>query len=315
MHKIYTVLNNVNVETSVLSGFLDFCPGDKFTEVENPMEADAVFMFGNLSDNHTNIRFGDHTLENNQHTMMLAQALDQKCRIIWLDSIGPTVASETIPRGYRDFVRPDDIPVSPSSLPDHPNKQEHVYHIPSYIFYHIDRFQRKPKSMVIMGDQFSGNIDMIRSIIPHIDQVFVTNTDNDDMIISASPEKNKIKCGIIDYPFGIRKVLSQYEYVLNIHEWVGMELMGFEGGFCGSHPIYPDTQYYRDLFHDFDGVALFDTNNPVDSIVSIINKKSDWVDNHMADFVKKYSAENHLPQFWNNVSDILDARKTAKTSA
>ena len=81
--------------------------------------------------------------------------------------------------------------------------------------------------------------------------------------------------------------------------------MGIEGGMCGCQPIYPDTEFYRDIF-DETGVAFYDINDASESIKSIISNGSTFTDEQVEQFREKFSAEDNLPDFWNKAYQIYD---------
>ena len=81
-------------------------------------------------------------------------------------------------------------------------------------------------------------------------------------------------------------------------------MMGIEAGMTGCQPIYPDTEFYRDIF-DGTGVAFYDLNNPVDSLKSIISQGSTFTDEQIEKFRENFSAEDNLPEFWSSVYKLM----------
>ena len=68
----------------------------------------------------------------------------------------------------------------------------------------------------------------------------------------------------------------------------------------GASDIYPDTEFYRDVF-DETGIIFYDTKNPVESLRSIIQTGSQFNPKTTEAFRKQFSAEDNLPDFWESV--------------
>lgn len=313
MFKIMNLIEHVNQQTPVGIGndFMESFPAGKFQETEDPAEADAYLVFVTMNNYDVQCDIVTLSLWNTEYIAKLAKGIGEKPIIGWIDvnhhiDVSPTESVMT--EKFNQLMQAKDIPVAPTSIPDHPNGHPHVFQVMNRDFYHSNRFARKPNSVIIMEDQFTSDFQTIMGIMPSISELYISNFNDhhisDETKASFEKYKDKIKYGNSDYPSGVRKMLQQYEYVLSVRDWVGMELMGFEGGMCGAHPIYPDTPMYREMF-DGSGVKLFDLANPVDSISKIVSEKSTWVDEHMADFTNKYCGENNIPLFWDSVYDIL----------
>lgn len=80
-------------------------------------------------------------------------------------------------------------------------------------------------------------------------------------------------------------------------------MMGVEGGMCGCQPIYPDTEFYRDIF-DGTGVVFYDTTHPAESLRSIIQEGSKFDKKTMEAFRERFSAEDTLLGFWEKVYEL-----------
>lgn len=288
---------------SVLEAYLDNMPSGKFIEVMSFEEADILFMFGNMTENHVDTIMNTHKLVNNIETLKLAQAIEDKPCIVWYDSIGPNVIDNPELPGLALEIRDKDFAVSITVLPPGSNHYERVGHIRSNLFKVTDRFERKLNSLIMMSDHFNQHNEDMVDVAGSIKNLCVTK---------SNPEHNEgniLHVGL-DHPFGVINRLNMYEYVLSTQEHVGMELFGFEGGFCGANPIYPDNPYYRSLFSEVTGVKFFDVNNRSTSIIDIVSQPSDWIENHMQTFIDYFSSETNLNKFWNSIYDVLEARST-----
>ena len=273
------------------------------TETDDIKSADAFFIMGSMGQAHFHSKLADFeyvTLRENKERLQMANTLLRKPVIIFWDTHGPES-----PKDYEvdlGSLKKNDIPVGWASLPSgHKNTQEFIGVVSATEYRLIRRYARRPKSLMIIGDSFDFIQDEMREVIPLFESVLVTN-------MHTLPE------GFDEFPnlshaqFGADQIwdeLLKVEYVLSTRTEMGLEMMGVEGGFSGARPIYPDTPFYRDIFQRCEGVAFFDAGNVVESIKEIVAAPNTWIAEHHADFVREFSAENTIPQFWKNVVNIL----------
>ena len=105
-------------------------------------------------------------------------------------------------------------------------------------------------------------------------------------------------------PEEMRSVLSDSEWTLQCYEYTGIELMGIEGGFCGAHPIYLDTPFFKKVYGQNLGVTYVNPKKIDEEVVSAIEAGSDW-DKHKEAFILEFGAEYHMPKFWESVMKIV----------
>ena len=309
MLKIYNNIQNIGqVYDSISSAYLDYAPIDKFRETNDPEEADIVLLNGvispiqNLS---VNIFNGALGLFNVAKVGSISKGVaSAKGRIIWLDTMGPKInRAENIYAGAA--FRDNDIVISPATIPERPNLFTHLFHVEKSVFHKYERFERVPGSVMVSHDNLFPETDWINGIMDAVSELHVTKKDaiSPDVADALQENISKVSVAMLPYPKGIAYEASQCEFVLHTHTTLGVEMMGIEAGMCGCQPIYPDTEFYRDIFDDT-GVVFYDTDNAVDSLKTIISEGASWSDEQIEAFRSKFSAEDNLPAFWDHVSQL-----------
>lgn len=312
MFKIYNMANMGQVFAAISNGFLDYVPDNTFQEVSDIRDADIIFMAALVSDGRFDIRMPHDlgSLTDAQNMANLWTALAEKPRIIWVDTMGPSL--------YRDPAILDpvvtglserDILISPASLPTTLKLFTNTSHLEKFIFRPRVRFERVKGSVIASHDQVVDesipNIsfkNVLADIMDVVSHLYITGRDilSDEVVSAFGKSLAKVSAENLTYPQGVAQKLSMAEFVLVTHTRVGIEIMGVEGGLSGCQPIYPDTEFYRDIFDDT-GVIFFDTNNPTESLREIIRAGSKFDKKTTEAFRTKFSAEDTLPGFWENV--------------
>lgn len=302
---IYNNIQNIGqVYDTISSAYLDYAPVDKFSETHKLEESDIVFMNGVINTNmnlSVSVINGGLGLFNISKVAGISKGIDNaKGRIIWLDTMGPSInRDESLYSGVG--LRENDIVISPATVPDRPNLFTHLFHIEKSMFHKYERFDRVPGSVMISHDNLVPEANLVNGVIDAVSELHVTKAATlSSMVPDALRENNKVSCEMLPYPKGIAYKASQCEFVLHTHTTLGVEMMGIEAGMCGCQPIYPDTEFYRDIFEDT-GVIFYDTDNAVDSLKSIIADGASWSDEQVEAFRSKFSAEDNLPAFWDHV--------------
>lgn len=316
MLKIYNNFNNRQVFQSISHGFLDYVPGAKFREVLDIAEADIIFMKGVIDPSgvfSVEVSSTGVSLRNLRELSDFYSVLDAKHRMIWVDAMGPSVNRDaSLFDPETTGLRETDILISPGTIPPRPNTFRDVSHIEKFVFRHRNRFERVPGSVVISSENVLNRGEpeketpmMIANLMGFISRLIVTNVHSPDSLMTAAFAKyaSKVSYENLSYPQGVVYHLSQAEFVLHTHTRLGIEMMGVEGGMCGCQPVYPDTEFYRDIF-DGTGVEFFDTQNPVESLRSILKAGSKFDKKTTEAFRTKFSAEDTLPGFWEKVYEV-----------
>ena len=296
---------------SIRNGFLDYAPGDKFREVPDIEDADVIFMTGVISNGSLSLHLSGQSvnLETLSYHANLYQNLVEKKRMIWLDTMGPLILEDG---AIFDVLRETDILVSYYSLPREINTFGDVFPIEKGLFRERTRFERMKGSVVISHDNIinhtsaeSNTPEVIAEVLQDVSHLSVTKSQGlqESVQTAFAGNLHKVSCENLSYPFGVANKLSQSEFILSTHTNLGIEFMGIEGGMCGCQPIYPDTPFYREVF-DGTGVVFFDTENPVESLRSIIAAGSKFDEETTEAFRTRFSAENTLPNFWEDVYDL-----------
>ena len=308
MLSIYNNIFNIGqVYDSISSGLLDHAPLDKFRETFDVEEADIVLMSGVISSQGTlsvNVSNIGLDLSNLSEISKLAGNIDRKHRIVWFDTMGPAINKN---KALFASLRDTDVVISPASVPKHPNLFTNAWHIEKSVFHRYERFERVPGSVMMSRDNLMPEVDMVAGVMEVVKQLHVTKAADLTDVITKPLTKymDRISCEMLSYPKGIVYKASQCEFVLHTHTTLGAEMMGIEAGMAGCQPIYPDTEFYRDIF-DKTGVAFYDIDTPVSSLKSIISKGSTFTDKQVAAFREKFSAEDNLPAFWEHVYNLYN---------
>ncbi|MXV74730.1 hypothetical protein F4Z99_10665 [Candidatus Poribacteria bacterium] len=313
MIKIHNMANLNQVFDAISNGFLDYVPGDKFREVADINDADIVFLAGALSQGRLEFRMPQGltpSFENMKTLADLYNALADKPRIIWLDTMGPDLYHDpALLDTETSGLTEKDVLVSPASLPPFPNLFTDVSHIEKSVFRPRSRFERVKSSVVMIYDQIVNAIlddvpvvDVLSDVMDVVSHLHITKTQTlrDDVVAGFGESLSRVSYENLSYPQGVAYKLSQVEFALITSTRVGIEMMGVEAGMSGCQPIYPDTEFYRDIF-DGTGVAFFDIKNPVESLRDIIQAGSNFDAKTTEAFRTKFSAEDTLPGFWDAV--------------
>ena len=305
MFNVYNVRENYPIYPqsykTILENLLNNIGDIPILETESVSEADVFLMFASVSEHAAEsklIQFDYFSADRSLFKLMTG--LLEKPVILVCDTHGPTA-----PKNYSfDFsCKENDIPVGWASLPKHNNAHEFVGMVSSSDFRNLQRWERIPNSLIMVRDNFERKADEMLEIIPLFDEVFVTNVDaiQDPRFVHF---KN-LRCGRLDNKNEVLQKLNQYQYILSTREDMGLEMMGVEGFFCGCQPIYPDTDFYRDVFK-IGGVEFYDTKNVAESISAILDKSEKGVEKDFDAFVDLFSVERSAPLFWQRVFNILD---------
>ena len=301
---------------SAYHSFFDYMPED-FCEVFDVEEADCFFTFAHgaqfpIHTHQTIPAMGGHPIFN-EYGFDLSQvdtvlnfvlAIKDKPCIVWMDCFAanlPAYHERTIPDMFKEY----DLLWSCVDLPEHPNTIRTNF-IDSNRFYKNNRFTRIPKSVCILSDHLHNNIDLMVYLMPYISQLHILgmseklSSKDKKVLRQIRHSKHKIRHSIERWPDGVRNVLNRCEYVFTLNDWTGQEMLGFEGGFCGSQPVYPLNTFYESLFGTDSGVEFFNLEDPVETLKKILQSENTWSKYHQS-FTQKYSAKTNMPEFWDRV--------------
>ena len=313
------VMNIVTPHTQSLAmlgeSLLEYLP-EGFTETQVIEEADIFICFVHHQQTHIWLQQinGYVSIEdlwkNPEMLSSLAKQLNEKTRIFYMDQFGEGQPENL--NKYPVFIRENDIPIAPNRIPDHTN-----FYIAKLVdprkFYVNNRRERVPKSCILINDHLNEEvtIPIIISFLKNdvISKLTITNVFFENIHDDLKPFKDKLNCLVTTWPDGVRTLLNESEFVLNMRTDVGTEYMGIEGGFCGCQPIYPDTAYYRSHFGDDLGVAYYNLKNKdgLKGLKDIIQTPSNW-EQHREAFVNNFSASVHVPLFWEHVREIVNGK-------
>lgn len=317
MIKVFNNATSGQIFQTIANCFLDYMPTDTFQETGDIQDADIIFGTGTIRGNQVDVNISHHqkvNLSNLQTLSNLYGAMAEKRWVIWFDTVGPNVNKS---RGLFDHkttgLRDTDIFISSVSVSKKPNAFTHLYPVEKNLFKSTGRYERKPKSVVISHDNILNSSDpsedtisIVKGILDEVSHLYVTNRAELDETVKLAFRDNldKVSCQQLSYPKDVAYQLAQAEFVLSTPTKLGAEFMGIEGGMTGCQPIYPDTPFYRDIYEDT-GVVFFDTNDPIESLKSIIQIGSNFDKETTDNFRTKFSAEDNLPDFWEKVHQLL----------
>lgn len=244
--------------------------------------------------------------ENSRETADYYQSLVGKPRIFWLDALSTNGHFNTYPA----FLSGNDVATS-THMPPHPNAVWSQVIDPEEFYCFIS--ERLPKSVMVMGGHTDGSLSFQEDIVTELNALLADGSIQ-TLIGLETPETyyplfpaHPLKVFARSFAAeDVYKGLNLVDYTLQTQVGVGMELLGFEGAFCGAQPIYPDTPYYRDHFGDDLGVQYIDTHSPLESLKDIFARPLEWREKHMARFIEAYSAKIHIPKFWEDARKIIE---------
>lgn len=244
--------------------------------------------------------------DNAQETAEYYEALLGKSRIFWLDAFSKTGHFTK----YPTFLSEKDVATS-TCMPPHPNAVHSQVIDPEEFYAFVS--ERLPKSVMIMGGHTHGSLSFQDNIVAELNAL-LSDGSIETLIGLESPETyyplfrgHPLKVFARSFHANqMYKALNLIDYTLQTQVGVGMELVGFEGAFCGAQPIYPDTPYYRDHFGDDLGVQYIDTNAPLESLKDIFARPLEWREKHIERFIEQFSAKIHIPKFWEAARKIIE---------
>ena len=302
--KIYNNIEKIGqVYDVIANNLLDYAPTGKFVETPTIAEADFVLMNGAIKAGrlHIAVHNGGITLSNLNEVVPKLSILNNKRRIVWLDAMGPTINRDgDMFSESNSGLTKDDIIISPATVPQHPNVFIHLFHLEKSVFRQYARFTRVKGSVMIINDNLNNELDLVKEVMPAISVLHVTNSGHPSVEAELALKKymDNVNYEVLQYPKGVAYKASQCEFVLHTYTDLGAEMMGIEAGMTGCQPIYPDTEFYRDIF-DGTGVTFYDTEDAVTSLRNIIVAGSTFTPEQVEAFRTKFSAEDNLPAFWN----------------
>ena len=232
-------------------------------------------------------------------------------RLVYMSRFGNPVTNRTswnldgsVPKDIRDI----DIPIASWDISDLHVNGQYAPTIDNRIFYKTRSTVSRNGTVTMMCDNL-GRGDFCDQIMNALIGCDVVTRINillaDDFIKTIYGAVDKVNLlSAVRFPLEMKSVLSDSEWTLQLDQNTGMERMGIEGGMCGAHPIYIDTEFYRNHFGDDLGVAYVDPDAIVSSLLGILEAGSDW-DNHIDNFIKRMGSEHHIPKFWDNVKSIV----------
>ena len=309
--------------------FFDYAP----TDVEETLifdEADALFMLSHNKDFSINVSKEqleangydvpeiDTLLSLNNYPAYLKPLIDDISNKVWdlprllyLERFGNPSATRvswdldgSLPKDVRDI----DVPIASWDISVLHVNGQYAPTIDNRIFYKTRQTSKRKGTVTMMTDNIR-QVDMMEQIMAAlIDCESVTRINillADDFIETHYGDVEKVnRLSSRKGTFEMKSILSDSEWTLNLDSNTGMERMGIEGGMCGAHPIYIDTEFYRNHFGADLGVAYVDPENVISSLLGILEAGSDW-DDHIDNFTKRMGSEYYIPEFWDKVKSII----------
>lgn len=280
------------------------------TQTFDPTEADAFFVTHGLGGLYFDYREAKRYLKPQQlgtenKETIFKELVGDKPVIVFFDAFGVSRGSH-----YPPFLREMDIPVSVVEMPSHPNAYV-VLPMDAQSFFEIPSIPRVPNSAIAIWDQLiDGYAEVIATLITEGALSLLTITKatalQGDLQEALGEFVNAGQVQLCDYayPYGVRMGLNQHEYVLSTRTDVGMEYLCLQGGHCGSKPIYPDTDYYREMLKDVTGISYFDVDKPLPSLRRIFCETTDW-HKHKHTLLKVCDPITNMAKFWQHVKKVV----------
>lgn len=277
------------------------------TQTFDPTAADAFFVTHGLGGLYFDYReMGRYVKEPSQNKEAIFRELvGDKPVIVFFDAFGVSRGSH-----YPPFLRDIDIPVSVVEMPPHPNAYV-VLPMDAQSFFEIPSIPRLPNSAIAIWDQLiDGYAEVMATLITEgvLSHLTITKATalqgNLQEALGEFVNAGQVQLCDYAYPYGVRMGLNQHEYVLSTRTDVGMEYLCLQGGHCGSKPIYPDTDYYREMLKDVTGISYFDVDKPLPSLRRIFCETTDW-HKHKHTLLKVCDPITNMAKFWQHVKKVL----------
>lgn len=253
------------------------------------------------------------SLDNMEDIQTILKRIGHKPRIILLEAFGkpnPFRCKWNEDGSLPPAIRENDIPMAAYPIENlHPNGQ-FVRLVDNRRFYPIGSFSSRIRELTVNEDQARENPELMRALLgaETIDRINILacNHDTKRELFGTQSRNKKINASPrLGWPDGMREILSKTSWTLQLNPNSGIEMMGIEGAFCGAKPIYPSTPYYQTLYGRAElGTAFFDVDNPIESILKIVEKVS-FSQQHRNAWVEQFGAEHHMPIFWERVAKIV----------
>ena len=232
-------------------------------------------------------------------------------RMVYLEAFGgggPRVhwpEDGSLPTAIRDI----DIPISTVDYSELHQNFQWVTVVDNRRFYPARKTRNWKGTVTVIMDVISQNPELALALVKSKSVTRLNILRGDEkgvsLLLGDAAENPRVHYFVASWPEDMRSVLSDSEWTLQSRLDAGIEMMGIEGGMCGAIPIYPDTDYYRRLFGNDVGVAFFDTENSVQSILNIIESDDRNWEEHIEQFTQRLGAEYHMPTFWKNVKSRI----------
>lgn len=280
------------------------------TQTFDPTEADAFFVTHGLGGLYFDYREAKRYLKPQQldtenKETIFTELVGDKPVIMFFDAFGVSRGSH-----YPPFLREMDIPVSVVEMPPHPNAYV-VLPMDAQSFFEIPSIPRLPNSAIAIWDQLiDGYAEVMATLITEgvLSHLTITKATalqgNLQEALGEYVKSGQVQLCDYAYPYGVRMGLNQHEYVLSTRTDVGMEYLCLQGGHCGSKPIYPDTDYYRDMLKDVTGISYFDVDKPLPSLRRIFCETTDW-HKHKHTLLKVCDPITNMAKFWQHVKKVV----------
>ena len=209
-----------------------------------------------------------------------------------------------------DFVKAEDIVYGHETLPKHPNRLKSSGWVDETVFYPDSSVERVKKSAVIMAD----HDEHIRLICELMDEVVILGTDDFTSLYQHKDllrYRDKITVAWIEPEDEdlMRETLSEAEFVISSQDTHGLEILAIEALFCGCQPVVIDNGHFKEnIFNGLDFIRYFDSESPYATITSALDVPSSIGDAEVKQAVDKFSAQKHVPLFWEEVKEKLNQR-------
>ena len=286
----------------------DYMPRNRMTLTDSYSDADLLFLFISAGDPAIfHFDNGFVNLYDTKKYRLITEKIDTLPRLFYLDGYHP---SREGPQSILPtFIEDTDFVMSQIDISDSVPNSYQCFRVNDRTFFPSGRYIRLPKTAAIMHDHLIPYTNFVEALLEELDHLYVLGIDNpkDEALDNFHDHLNKITFKKYEWPDGMRSILNQVTFTINLNPDVGPEYITIEGAFCGAQPLTPNNIFYRAVFSET-STQFFDSSNP-DSLAKLVHDFDIFTQDHIDGFINRFDAKIHAPKMWNSICDKLDLLK------
>ena len=248
-------------------------------------------------------------IENETRPLRLSDVSQVKQLIASIESTPAVYLCENL-RFFPSLIKDSDLAFGYRDFPLYPNALPKQIWCDDTVFYPDTNVERIPRSAAIMSDHG----DHLRLIAECVDTLFVMGSSEFEKLRRYKDlvrYSDRIRMNLIEphHEGAMRQLLSSVEYVISAQNTQGLESLAIEGLLCGAQPVIIDNGFYKEnIYNGLDFVRYFDPESPYETITGALDASSSVGDAQVKQAVDKFSAQKHVPLFWELVKERLNKK-------